>query len=191
MSASIGMIEAEGVAGIIAAADAARKSADVSLLGWESIGGYTTLFFEGPLSDVDSALQSGEAAASSLVSHVVTARLAQPEPECRGYVGFPINGTGDDGVRPGAIGLVETRGYGVHVGASDAMTKAAGVSVCRVLTVHNRVVCTLIQGDVGAVGEAISVARAKTSGYEHFLCCTVIPHPDPEVLRAFVYGVGG
>ena len=45
MPASIGMIEVEGIAGIIVAADAAVKSADVELLGWDSIGGFTTVFF--------------------------------------------------------------------------------------------------------------------------------------------------
>ena len=42
---AIGMIEVEGVAAAIVGADAACKSADVRLMGWESIGGYTTAFF--------------------------------------------------------------------------------------------------------------------------------------------------
>ena len=55
MAPAIGMIEVEGVAGIIVGADAAAKAANVKLMGWESIGGFTTLFFRGRIGDVDTA----------------------------------------------------------------------------------------------------------------------------------------
>ena len=38
MGKAMGMIEVEGVAGIVLGADAACKAAEVELLGWESIG---------------------------------------------------------------------------------------------------------------------------------------------------------
>ena len=66
------------------------------------------------------------------------------------------------------------------------MVKAADVAVRNVLTVHNRVVCTLIQGDVGAVKEGLAVGREIVESGEHFLCSALIPHPAPDVLRAFV-----
>ena len=59
MPAAIGLIEVEGVAGIIVAADAAVKAAEVELLGWDSIGGFTTVLFSGSISDVSAALSSG------------------------------------------------------------------------------------------------------------------------------------
>lgn len=183
MQTPIGMIEVEGVAGIVVAGDAALKAANVELLGWDSIGGYTTVFFAGPLSDVEAALRSGERAAREIVSHVVVAPLMRPEPACRTYISFPL--VADAPVGAGALGLLETRGYGVHVRANDEMVKTAGVEVVNVLTVHNRVVCSLVRGDVGAVREAISVARQLLSGYAHLLCTAVIPQPEPDVLRAF------
>ena len=67
----------------------------------------------------------------------------------------------------------------------DRMVKAADVEVSRVLTVHNRVVCTLIEGSVGSVGEALEVGRQSLATYDHFLCSTVIPQPAPEVLHLF------
>ena len=42
---AVGMIEVQGVAAAIVGADAACKAADVQLVGWSSIGGYTTAFF--------------------------------------------------------------------------------------------------------------------------------------------------
>ena len=77
MTSAVGMIEVEGVAGIIAAADAALKAAEIELLGWESIGGFTTLFFQGQLGAVSAALKSGERAALDLAS-TAHRRLAGP-----------------------------------------------------------------------------------------------------------------
>ena len=67
MADAVGMIEVEGVAGIIVGADAAAKAASVELMGWESIGGFTTLFFRGPAGDVDTALGLGAEAAKGVV----------------------------------------------------------------------------------------------------------------------------
>lgn len=186
MADAVGMIEVEGVAGIIVGADAAAKAASVELMGWESIGGFTTLFFRGPAGDVDTALGLGAEAAKGVVDHVVTAAMHQPQPETAGFVGFPLAREGDD---PGdlALGLVETRGYGSHVGTNDSMVKAADVRIARVLTVHNRVVCTLVTGSVDDVEQAIDVARQSLDGSEWLLGVAVISHPLADVVRAFVH----
>ena len=183
MDPSIGMIEVEGVAPVIVAGDAAAKAASVELLGWESIGGYTTILFTGSLSDVTAALHAGETAAKGLTESVVAVPLSRPEAACRNFIDFPT--LADAEIGSGALGLLEARGYGVHVWTNDAMVKAASVEVVNVLTVHNRVVCSLIQGEVDAVREAIHVGRALLRDYEHFLCAAVIPQPVPELLRTF------
>lgn len=183
MEAALGLIEVEGVAGIILASDAACKAAEVELLGWESTGGFTTVFFGGSLSSVTAALRNGEAAAREVTDKVVAAPLSRPEPACRQQFSFPVDPAIQ--VRPGALGLLETRGYAAQVIANDRMVKAAAVEVVNVLTVHNRVVCSLIQGDVGAVKEAIAVGRQVLAGYEQFLAAAVIPQPMPAVLQAF------
>ena len=67
MGQAIGMIEVEGVAGIVLAADAACKAAEVDLLGWESIGGRTAVFFGGSVAAVAASLQEGEEAAGEVV----------------------------------------------------------------------------------------------------------------------------
>lgn len=183
MSDAIGMIEVEGVAGLVVGADAACKAARVEFMGWESIGGFTTLFLRGPLGDVETALRAGEGAAAEVTGHVVSASLDQPQPECAAFVGCPLP-AGE--VEATALGLVETRGYGVHVEVNDLMVKAADVAVANVLTVHNRVVCSLITGPVDGVEQAIDRGRERLAGSEWFMASAVIPHPLPSVLRAFV-----
>lgn len=184
MADAIGMIEVEGVAGIIVGADAACKAAGVALMGWESIGGFTTVFFRGSVGDVATALRHGEAAARAVVAHVVAASLDQPQPECASFAGFSVP-AGDDAPAPLALGMVETRGYGAHVEANDRMVKAADVAIANVLTVHNRVVCTLVTGAVDAVEQAIDAARQVVAGSEWFLASAVIPQPMGAVVRAF------
>lgn len=189
MPASIGLIEVEGVAGIIVAADAACKAADVELLGWESIGGYTTVFVAGSISDVDAALKSGVESARNVVEHVVAAPVNQPQDACLDLISFPVQKEAP--VQEGALGIVETRGYGVHIYVDDEMVKTAAVNVINVLTVHNRVVCSLVQGDVGAVREALARAEIRLKAYKHLLCTAIIAQPRPEVLQAFAIPVGG
>ena len=184
MPAAIGLIEVEGVAGIILAADAAVKAADVDLLGWDSIGGFTTVLFSGSISDVGAALSSGTEAARQVVEHVVSAPVTQPSEPCLSFVSNPVQK--DALVRSGALGLVETHGYAAHVYVDDEMAKTAAVDVVEVLTVHNRVVCSLVQGDVGAVREAISRAQTRLQDYPHLMSTAVLPQPRPEVLQAFV-----
>ena len=187
-ASAVGMIEVEGVAAAIVGADAACKAADVQLAGWASIGGYTTAFFTGTISDVAAALQSGEEAARRIIEHVVALLLHQPAVACRHFVDFPAGDPSD--VPAGALGLVETRGYGVHIHTNDQMVKTAAVEVIKVLTVHDRVVCSLILGDIGAVTEAIAVAQQRLAGGEHLLGTALIPQPRPEVLAAYAGPLG-
>lgn len=186
MPAALGLIEVEGVAGIVVAADAACKAAAVELLGWESIGGFTTVFFGGSTSAVEAALHSGAAAARAVAPAVTAAAVTRPQAVCLDFISFPLPpGANDAG---GALGLIETRGYGAHVSLDDAMAKAADVALIRVLTVHNRVVCTLISGDVASVQAALDVGRGLLGDSPNFMTSALLPQPLPEVRRAFVDG---
>lgn len=189
MDEALGLIEVEGVAGLVVAADAAAKVAHVELLGWESIGGYTTLFFRGTISDVATALQSGEMAAKKLVSHVVAASVTRPEEVYWRYISVPRSSPSP--AESGALGIVETRGYSIQTRVADSMVKAASVRLINVLTVANRVVCTLFQGDVGAMTEAMKTAQTILSDYPYFLCSAVLPQPVPEVFQMFGRRPGG
>jgi ethanolamine utilization protein EutM len=64
---AIGMIETQGLCALMEAADAALKSANVELTGWEKIGsGYVTAFFQGDVAAVKAATDAGASAASQV-----------------------------------------------------------------------------------------------------------------------------
>lgn len=65
--AAIGLIETEGLVGLIEAADVAAKTADVQLLGFERIGGgLVSLRLSGDVASVQTAIQAAAVAAQRL-----------------------------------------------------------------------------------------------------------------------------
>lgn len=78
---SLGLIETVGLAAAIEAADAAMKSANVQLVGYELTkgGGMITVKFEGEVGAINAAVAAGVAAASkvsTVYAHRVIARTA-------------------------------------------------------------------------------------------------------------------
>lgn len=72
---AIGMIETKGLSALLEASDAALKSANVTLVGWEKIGsGYVTSFFRGDVAAVKAATDAGAAAAAQ-VGQVVSVQV--------------------------------------------------------------------------------------------------------------------
>ena len=64
---AIGMIECKGFVSLLEASDAALKSADVTMTGWEKIGsGLVTGFFTGDVAAVKAAVEAGADAASAV-----------------------------------------------------------------------------------------------------------------------------
>lgn len=61
------MIECKGLCALLEASDAALKSANVTLTGWEKVGsGYVTAFFRGDVAAVKAATDAGAAAAAQI-----------------------------------------------------------------------------------------------------------------------------
>ncbi len=69
------MIETKGLCALLEASDAALKSANVTLVGWEKVGsGFVTAFFRGDVAAVKAATDSGAAAAAQ-VGQVVSVQV--------------------------------------------------------------------------------------------------------------------
>ncbi len=64
---AIGIIETKGFISLVEASDAALKSADIRMTGWEKIGsGLVTGFFTGDVAAVKAGLDAAAAAGSKL-----------------------------------------------------------------------------------------------------------------------------
>jgi ethanolamine utilization protein EutM len=82
-SKALGLIEAVGMAAAIEAADAAVKSANVTLLGYENSrgGGMITVKVTGDVGAVKAAIASGSAAAQRVGQVAASHIIPRPNPE--------------------------------------------------------------------------------------------------------------
>jgi ethanolamine utilization protein EutM len=82
-----------------------------------------------------------------------------------------------------SIGMVETRGYVGSVEASDAMVKAASVTLIRQIQIGGGYVTVVVKGDVGSVKAAIEAGSEAAKRVGELVCSHVIPRPHPELLK--------
>jgi len=79
------MIETKGFCALLEACDAALKSANVTLTGWEKIGsGLVTGFFRGDVAAVKAAVDAGADAASQVGEVVSVQVIPRPHEDLAG-----------------------------------------------------------------------------------------------------------
>lgn len=76
---ALGLIETKGLVALIEACDAAVKSANVTLLGWQKIGsGLVTAMVVGDVAAVKAAVDAGAAAAGRVGEVIAVQVLPRP-----------------------------------------------------------------------------------------------------------------
>ena len=84
-----------------------------------------------------------------------------------------------------SIGMIETKGYVGSIEASDAMVKAAGVTLARQIQIGGGLVTILVRGDVGSVKAAVEAGADAAKRVGELVCAHVIARPHPELLKQF------
>jgi ethanolamine utilization protein EutM len=79
--------------------------------------------------------------------------------------------------------MVETRGYAGSVEASDAMVKAANVSLVRQVQIGGGFITVIVKGDVGSVKAAVDAGADAAKRVGELVCSHVIARPHAELLR--------
>jgi ethanolamine utilization protein EutM len=85
-----------------------------------------------------------------------------------------------------ALGIIETKGLVGVLEGTDAMLKAANVTIVGRVQVGGGFVATLVQGDVGSVRAAVEAGAEAASRVGELASAHVIPRPDPVVLKTYV-----
>ena len=85
-----------------------------------------------------------------------------------------------------ALGLVETKGLIATIAATDAMSKAANVTLAGQVQIGGAYVTTLVRGDVGSVRAAVEAGAQAASANGELISSHVIPRPSVGVLEAFL-----
>jgi len=84
-----------------------------------------------------------------------------------------------------SIGMIETKGYVGSVEASDAMAKAAGITLTRQIQIGGGFVTVIVKGDVGSVKAAVEAGADAAKRVGELVCAHVIARPHPELLKQF------
>ena len=84
-----------------------------------------------------------------------------------------------------ALGLVETIGANPTIKASDAMCKAAGVTLVNLFEIGGGYVTIVVKGDVGSVKAAVDAGAEAANSAGELVSAHVIAQPHEGLLAAF------
>lgn len=87
-----------------------------------------------------------------------------------------------------SLGMVETKGYVGSVEASDAMVKAASVTLVKQVQIGGGFITVLVTGDVGSVKAAVESGAEAAKRVGELVGSHVIPRPHAELLKQFEMG---
>ena len=84
-----------------------------------------------------------------------------------------------------AIGLLETKGLIALVEATDAMAKAANVTIAKRVQIGGGLVTTIVRGDVGSVRAAVEAGAKAAGNIGELVASHIIPRPSEGVVDAY------
>src|SRR5258708_27135668 len=88
-----------------------------------------------------------------------------------------------------ALGMIETKGYVGSVEASDAMVKAANVTLVKTIPIGGGLITVLAKGDIGSVKAAVDAGSKAPSKVREPGSSHILARP-PEDLLKLVFGDG-
>ncbi len=84
-----------------------------------------------------------------------------------------------------ALGMIETKGYVGSVEATDAMAKAANVTLINQIQIGGAFLTVLVKGDVGSVKAAVDAGAEAAGRVGELVSAHVIARPHSELLSQF------
>jgi ethanolamine utilization protein EutM len=95
------------------------------------------------------------------------------------------NSNGRNGANE-ALGMIETKGLIATIAATDAMCKAANVTLAGQVQIGGAYVTTFVRGDVGSVRAAVDAGAAAAGANGELVSSHIIPRPEATVLDVFI-----
>jgi len=82
--------------------------------------------------------------------------------------------------------MIETKGYVGAVEASDAMVKAANVTLVKTIPIGGGLITVLARGDVGSVKAAVDAGSKAAGKVGELISSHIIARPHEDLLKVFV-----
>lgn len=180
---ALGLVSTRSFPAIVGTADMMLKSSEVTLVGYEKIGGgYCTAIVRGKTADVRLAVEEGAAMAEKIGQLVSRLVIPRPLPNLEAI--FPIGSRlaeiaqqqrGYSRLSNRSIGLLETRGFPAMVGAADAMLKSADVQLASYETIGDGLCTAIVRGSVANVAVAIDAGMYEAERIGELHAVMIIP----------------
>ncbi len=187
---ALGMVSTTSFPAIIGIADAMIKSSNVFLVGYEKTGGgHCTAIVRGGVADVRMAVHAGERMAKEFGQFVSSSMIPRPTANLEAVLPIiprmeDLEGAGSSSIGGEAIGLLETRGFPAMVGAADAMTKSAEITLVSHETIGGGLCTIIIQGSLSNVAIAVEAGMNEAERIGELNSVMVIPRPLSDLERS-------
>lgn len=84
-----------------------------------------------------------------------------------------------------SLGIIETKGMVGNIEASDAMVKAAGVTLAKQIPIGGGFISIAVKGDVGSVKAAVEAGAEAANRVGELVASHVIPRPHADLVKQF------
>ena len=84
-----------------------------------------------------------------------------------------------------AIGMIETRGYTGSIEATDAMAKAANVTIAKTISIGGGLITVICRGDVASVKAAVDAGSRAAGKIGELVASHVIARPHEDLAKIF------
>ena len=85
-----------------------------------------------------------------------------------------------------AIGMIETKGYTGSVEATDAMAKAANITISKMIPIGGGLITVICRGDVASVKAAVDAGAKAASKVGELVASHVIARPHEDLAKGFL-----
>ena len=85
-----------------------------------------------------------------------------------------------------AIGMIETRGYVGSVEASDAMVKAANVTLVKTISIGGGLITVFATGDIGSVKAAVDAGSKAAGKVGELVGSHILARPHEDLMKVII-----
>lgn len=85
-----------------------------------------------------------------------------------------------------AIGMIETKGFTGSVEATDAMVKAANVTLSKTIPIGGGLITVICRGDVASVKAAVDAGSKAAGKVGELVSAHVIARPHEDLVKGFL-----
>lgn len=85
-----------------------------------------------------------------------------------------------------AIGMIETKGYTGSIEATDAMAKAANVTISKTIPIGGGLITVICRGDVASVKAAVDAGSKAAGKVGELVAAHVLARPHDDLVKGFL-----